>query len=291
MYQFSLLNNAQAILFQKLTYPTYRPLLKTIDANNSIIAVGINLDSEAIGLGLAVIDKYDAEVLSLFIHPEHRSKGLGKTLLKYLEIELQQRRCSQVRLVYISNSTTPALERILKQLNWSIPQLRMLVCEGTKESIKDAPLLRLNYSLPASYTIFPWVELTPENREYIQKQQDILPWYPEILSPFDDEEILEPVNSLGLRYQGQVVGWMITHRVAIGTIRYTKFFVKKELQSVGRAIPLLVTAIQLQLEKSEANKAVFTVLHDNSRMVKFINKRLGFYLSLLRQSWQTSKLI
>ncbi len=291
MYQFSLLNNAQAVCFQKLTYPTYRPLLNTLDANNSIIAVGVNLGLQPIGLGLAIIDKDDAEIISLFIHPEHRSQGLGKTLLNYLEIELQQRRYSQVRLVYISNSTTPALLRILKQLNWSTPQVRMLVCEGTKESIKDAPLLRINSCLPASYTIFYWIELTPEDREYIQRQQSISPWYPEILSPFDDEKIIEHINSLGLRYHGQVVGWMITHRVAIDTIRYTKLFVKKELQTLGRAIPLLVNAIQLQLEKSEANKAVFTVLYDNQKMINLVNKRLGLYLNLLRQSWQSSKSI
>jgi GNAT superfamily N-acetyltransferase len=291
MYQFCLLNNAQAGCFQKLIYPTYRPLLKTLDANNYIIAVGVYLDSQPIGLGLAVIDKHEAEVLSLFIHPEHREKGLGKALLNYLETELQQRGCSQVRLVYISNATTPALESILQHLNWSTPQLRMLVCEGTKESIKDAPLLQLNYSLPASYTIFPWVELTPEDREHIQKQQAISPWYPEIISPFQDEEIIEPVNSLGLLYQGQVVGWMITHRVAADTIRYTKLFVKQELQSIGRAIPLLVTAIKWHLHKIAANKAVFTVIVDNTSMVKFVNNRLADYLSYSRYSWEISKLL
>jgi hypothetical protein len=32
------------------------------------------------------------------------------------------------------------------------------------------------------------------------------------LGPFVEEERIELLNSLGLRYKGEVVGWHITHR-------------------------------------------------------------------------------
>ena len=115
--------------------------------------------------------------------------------------------------------------------------------------------------------------------------------YPEILSPWSDEEIIEPLNSLGLRYEDQVVGWMITHRVAENTIRYTKMFVRKDLQSLGRAISLLAKAIKLQLETREDSKAVFTVFADNTEMIRFVNKRLAPYLNSIRQSWGASKVL
>ncbi len=289
MYQFSVLNNVQAIAFDKLTYPAYRQLLKVIDTNQSIIAIGVHLDSQAVGLGLAIINKDDAEIVSLFIRPEHRGKRLGKTLLHYIETELEQRGCSEVSLVYISNATTPALERILEQLNWSIPQLRMLVCSCDIEKFKDASWLKLEQSLPNSYTIFPWFELTHQERKLIQKQQTSSAWYPEILSPFKEEEIIEPTNSLGLRYQNQVVGWMITHRVAVDTVRYTALFVKNDLQRLGRGIALLARAIQLQLKQNEVPKAVCTVVADNAQMVKFVDRRLAPYLNSTRHSWGAVK--
>jgi hypothetical protein len=94
---------------------------------------------------------------------------------------------------------------------------------------------------------------------------------------------------LGLRYKDQVVGWMITHRVAEDTIRYTKMFVRKDLQSLGRAISLLAKAIKLQLETMEDSKAVCTVFADNTEMIRFVDKRLAPHLNSMRQSWGASK--
>ncbi|NET42698.1 hypothetical protein [Okeania sp. SIO2B3] len=44
--------------------------------------------------------------------------------------------------------------------------------------------------------------------------------YPTSLSPFGNTPA-EPLNSLGLRYETQLVGWMVTHRVATDAIRYS----------------------------------------------------------------------
>ncbi|AFY48299.1 acetyltransferase [Nostoc sp. PCC 7524] len=290
-YKFVKLSNATAIFYEKLTYPTFRSRLKNLDADQSIVALGVHQGSQPVGLILAEASSNPkiAEILSLFVIPEHRGYGLGKTLLSYLEEELSQSSFSQVNLVYVPNATTPYLEKVLKQCNWSTPQLRMLVCSGPIINIKDASWLKLADALPLGYSIFPWVEISTQERESIQAQQAISAWYPEILSPWTEPEIIEPLNSLGLRYENQVIGWMITHRVARDTIRYTKLFVREDLQRLGRAIPLLAKAIKLQLETQEDSQAVFTVLADNTHMVKFLQKRLVPYQVFVRQSWGTTK--
>lgn len=292
MYKFVILNNTTAVFYQNLTYPTYRSHLKVLDSHESIVAVGVHLGSQPVGLVLAETSTEQnqkiATILSLFVVPEHRGSGLGKSLLTYMENELIQLGCLQVNVVYVSNSSTPHWEKILQKCNWSSPQIRMLVCSGLIANIKDAAWLKLANTLPSAYTIFPWVELTNQERESIQEQQATSPWYPEILSPWSEEEIIEPLNSLGLRYKDQVVGWMITHRVAEDTIRYTKMFVRKDLQSLGRAISLLAKAIKLQLDTREDSKAVFTVFADNTEMIKFVDKRLAPYLTSVRQSWGAS---
>lgn len=295
MYQFFLLNQPQVSKFEKFTYPTYRSLFKTLATNQNLVAIGVSLGSdEPIGLGLAYIDENQAEILSLFIHPEYRNQGLGKTLLNRLEDELIQRKCLQIRVIYVANTTTPAFENILRQLNWNTPHLRMLVCEGDHESIKkviNSLSPKKGLLLPDGYDIFPWNELTKKDKEYILEGQDTYLGYPDLLSPFEDEDILEPMNSLGLRYEDNVIGWMITHRVAVDTIRYTKLFVKKELQGLGYAIPLLVMALQIQLKNSQTTKAVFTVLSDNYQMTKLTHKRIAPHLISSRYSWGTFKLL
>jgi predicted GNAT family acetyltransferase len=293
MYKLLNLTQTTAASYEKLTYPTFRKHLRTLNSNNSIVAIGGNFGVQPVGLILANIptDRKSAEILSWFVIPEHRGRGLGKTLLTTMEKELNQQGCSQASLVYVSNATTPSLEHILKQCNWSTPKLRMLVCSSSRDCIKDAPWLKLENALPSSYTIFPWVKLTVKERKIIQKKQAVSPWYPEILCPFQEEDNIEPVSSLGLRYKGEVVGWIINHRVAKDTVRYTKLFVRQELQKLGRAIPLLAKSIRLQLENMEVMKGVFTVIESNTTMVDFVYRRFTPYLNSIRQSWGSSKSI
>ena len=51
--------------------------------------------------------------------------------------------------------------------------------------------------------------VNPEERNRIIDQKEK---YPAVLSPFQEEERIEPSTPIGLRYNNEVVGWMITHR-------------------------------------------------------------------------------
>lgn len=111
------------------------------------------------------------------------------------------------------------------------------------------------------------------------------------LSPFREEHLIEPRSSFGLRYQGQIVGWMITHRIAVDTVRYSALFIRPDLQSMGRAIPMLATAIRHQLEDPQVTKAMFIVLSENAAMGKFVHCRLSPYLTGVQQTWKASKVL
>jgi N-acetylglutamate synthase-like GNAT family acetyltransferase len=288
-----LLNSANIEQYEKLTYPVYRHHLKNINKDKSIITISLGLSDQPIGLILAKYSQVrkTAEILSLFVIPEYRQTGIATQLLLLIEQELVKRKCQQMNLIYIANETTPALEKILTKYNWSSPIPRMLICSGMVENIKDAPWLNCGTKLASDYEIFPWRELSENEKEMIQKSQQSNPWYPDILSPFKEEKILEKSNSLGLRYKKQIVGWMITHRIAEDTIRYTSLFVRKELQSIGRSIPLLTRAIKLQIEMSEAPQASFTVILDNEQMIKFVERRIKPYLTSFRRSFITTKFL
>ena len=142
--------------------------------------------------------------------------------------------------------------------------------------------------IPNDYTIFPWHNLTATEREVIKQQIKTDPLVARF-NPFLEEDKLEPLNSLGLRYQDRVVGWVITHRIAPDTIRYTQMFVAPDTQPLSRSALLLAKAIQLQVEAKQATKGTFRVDLDNKPMVKFLHRRLAPYLEDIRKAWTVSK--
>ncbi|MGK7941446.1 MAG: GNAT family N-acetyltransferase [Crocosphaera sp.] len=291
MLNVNLLNPISVQRYAKFTYPHYRQQLKKINRDSSIIALGAELNSQPLGLTLAKYNPKNnkGEICSLFVAPEYRQQGIGTKLLSTLEEKLVKQNCQEISLVYIPNQTTLALKKILTNHHWSFPKPRMLICVGTRESIENAPWLNFDTRLPTKYEIFPWVELSNTEKKLIKKSQEKSPWYPEILSPFKEEHLIEPINSLGLKYKNEVVGWLITHRINHETVRYTSLFVKKELQKLGRAIPLFTKAIKLQVNKTNTSQATFTVVLDNQAMIEFVKRRIKPYLASCRQSFITSK--
>ncbi|MEM9924894.1 MAG: GNAT family N-acetyltransferase [Cyanobacteria bacterium P01_D01_bin.50] len=291
MYVLTCPNNPfSALAYQGFTYPLFRPKLKALQPNGSIVAIAASVSGKPAGLALAEIedDGKSAKLLSLFVTASNRRQGIGSALLNRLEQELSTRECIKYEVIYIiGESTTVAWEHLLHSSGWKEFQSRMLVCKTTIDRIVDAPWMQ-KASLPASYTIFPWMEITSQERQIIKETQQANPWIPEDLIPFKHEENLEPLNSLGLRYQGQVVGWVITHRLAPDTIRYTCSFVRRDLQKMGRIIPMYVNSINKQID-AKIIKGIWTVPYIHDGMVNFVNKRMKPYMNSVEESRGASK--
>jgi GNAT superfamily N-acetyltransferase len=293
MYKLNILKDSTAAKYEKLTFPPFRPLLRNVDSEKSIIAIAASYLEQPVGLALAEIWQNDssAQVHSIFVEPPHRGAGIGTALLTRLEEELSQRGCTKTELVYITGKpTTPALERLLEKCNWAHPQPRMLICKGQAEAIMEAPWMKRYSRIPSSYSIFPWLEITQEERQAIQQQQEAQPWIPENLIPFQCEKNLEPLNSLGLRYRGQVVGWVINHRISSDTIRYTSAFVREDLQKMGRVISLFYEAGKRQVEAKIPNVIWATPLFHKS-MVAFIKNHWAPYLNSVEETRGSFKLL
>jgi GNAT superfamily N-acetyltransferase/predicted GNAT family acetyltransferase len=292
MYSIIKLDSATVKEYEMMTYPLWYSRLQNLENTGSIIALGVSKASQPIGLALAEIipNTGIAQILSLFVKPKYRQSGIGSALLNSLEQELRRFGCTKMQLTYISGAATmPALEHLLSKQNWSSDRSQMIVCNTTTNILKNAPWLD-SYFLPSSFSIFPLVELTLAEYQTIQEQQAIAPWYPEILSPFRGELPVEPLNSLGLRYRGEVVGWIATHRISPDTIRYTSLFVRKDLQKMGRAISLVAEAIKIQVN-SDIPQCICAVFTDNEPMVRFVERRLVPFLTKVRETKRSHKLL
>ncbi len=300
MYNLVRLNKISAERYEDLTYPAYRHWLLTVSEDSSWIALGMEMQGNPVGLILAQDyftetppQKKCAEIWSLFVVPEHRQNGIGSTLLASMEDELGCRGCEEISLGYLDNPNQPTLEKMLEQAHWEKPVATALICYATTEKLRKLSILRnfeqLSAKLPARYALFPWSGLTQVEITAIKARMEVDPLIKRF-NPFVEIQKLEPLNSLGLRYKSEIVGWMITHRIAPDTIRYTTMFVDPTFQPLSRSLIMLAAAINRQCQAiPEIPKATCRVDIDNVAMVNFVRHHLAPHLDNLRYAWRVSK--
>lgn len=278
-------DGADAVRFAGLTRTDLRPRLLHPPAARPTVAVGAEALGQPIGLALAELfpSRY-AEVLSLYVAPPWRADGLGTELLSRLERELVARGAALADLLYTTGTaTTTALESALRRLGWPEPERRMLVCRFRPERILEAPWLAPQV-FPAAFEVFPWADLRASERLALADRG----WYPRDLDPLAEETTLEPCTSLGLRYRGELAGWLITHRVDADTVRYTTGFVRGDLQRTARLIPLGRLAMQRQVAAG-IPFGTWAVSFGRLRMVRLVRGRLAPYLERVVETRRARK--
>lgn len=236
--------------FLGMTYRSYAPLLVALADGGPGVAVAATGDVP-LGLALAELKGQGetAQVQSLYVVPNARKQNIATRLLTVLEHELAGRGVGDVFGVYPSGKeTTPAVERVLAKRGWAEPKPRMYLFQATRTSVEtllQAPWMRAT-QLPPEYTFFPWAERTRADEASVAAGL-ASGEFPQMLSPFNEPTIIEPAVSLGLRYNGALYGWMIGHRIAAHTIRYTSLFVRPTIPHKGLGFRLFVESLHLHI--------------------------------------------
>lgn len=274
------LKTLDAEQWEHLTEPKYRCCLRGQQPDNitntQIIAIGALHDGKPVGLLLASffnVVRY-AEVHTLFVAENHRRQHLGTQLLSALEPILRPLRCIVVTFVYPAEAPyTLYLEGVLKALSWEGPRPFMTYCKFNGRTFQPS-WLRTDFGHSSGFTVFPWSQLTAQERKKIESQLE-KGIVPHSVSPFKDEGRIEPINSLGLRHNGDVIGWMITHRDDPDTIRYTALYIHHDYYMSGEAIKLLCESIWRQ-KKADVPWAILNVNVTLSppRWLRFLERRL-----------------
>jgi GNAT superfamily N-acetyltransferase len=292
MYDYLVLDSLNASTYKHLTYPWLQQRLDRLSSQNlTNIALGVALQGQPVGLVLVECPKnqHQANILSLIVAQEHRQQGLGTALLMQIEQILKESGCQQINLLYSLNLTTPILERMLKQQNWETAFFYSWQCLTNLETIKSAPFLH-RYSLPNKFTIFPWVELTAQERTKIEQRDRGLN-YPDELCPFQEDRI-ESFASIGLRDdREEVIGWSIVEQLMPNCVVYKALFIKPEFQTTGLGVHLLAASINRQLTDEKVTEAMFIVLAENTMMLRFVKRHLSPYLTAINSFWKSSKLL
>lgn len=269
-----------------MTFPLFRPLLPLLGtgqaspAGSRPVAHVARQEGRPVGLALAEVPAAtpaSAELLSLLVVGDARGRGVGTALVAGLEADLARRGVTEVGGVYMSGKAfTAPLERVFAKRGFSPPQVRKVVVQCTPEEAARTDWFQ-KAKMPDGGLIFPWAELPREEYEGLKRSQAERPWIPQILEPWSCGEHVDAASSVGLRLHGDVVGWVITHRVAPLLVRYTACFVREDLQAQGALFPLLVASITNIVGTGVT--CTFVTSNQFPRMVRFTQRRLAPFIS------------
>jgi GNAT superfamily N-acetyltransferase len=286
-----------------MTFPVYRHLLNLEPAPRhpeqgdarpiQPLAVGAFEGGEPLGLVLVELpleEGKNPEILSVYVAPDRRNQGLGTQLIHKIEEAVRDRGFEQIEAVYMTGkSSIEALERIFEKRGWPTPEARTITVRFTPEEASRTPWFG-KVKLPTpTYEIFPWVELQDHEREKIIRSHQDSPWIASGLEPWrHDRHGFDEVSSVGLRYKGDVVGWVINHRVTKSMVRFTCSFMRKPLGRRGRIMPLFTESVR-RLRGTECTHCSLITPVSYVTMVNFLRKRCVDWVSFVAETRGTIK--
>lgn len=272
---FSELREDKKSLYNSLLYPIKNLFDEDL---KRIFALAAIQEKTPIGLIVARIYPYskEAHLVSFFVSPSFRGKGIGKQLMQKL-LERLTPSISLFELKYKeSEENLLALEKILKKSGWHPSTTLTERYFFDQYSFHPKWFFSPFPTLSESFTIFDWADAKETDIETAKALERNIPPLAQY-SPFDTQYSFERLNSLGLRHLNQLIGWMITHRTSPNTIRYSAFYLLPEYRGSGAALCLLKESIRRHLsnEITTVGMMEINLRFSSPDWIKFIQKRLA----------------
>ncbi len=277
-----------------MTFPSYRPLLSSLGMAGPGLPVArlVRLGDRPLGLALArrdVDDPASAELLSLFVVSESRNQTIGTALLRALESDLSTAGVRRLYGVYMSGKPgVAALERVLAKCGFDPPVRRKVAVQFAPEEPSRAVWYR-KARLPDESVVFPWVELTDDELAELKRSQRERPWIPPALEPWSCDQNIDALSSVGLRRKGEVVGWVINHRMKPDLVAFTISYMRPDLARRGAIFPLYVSSLK-RLEGTGA-LCSFVTDADFPDMMRFVLRHVAPYVRYCGETLGVSKAI
>ena len=224
-----------------------------------------------------------AQLLSLMVQETSRHKGIGSALLKRFMTHASAKQISLVSTVYEETDANALYFQ------------KMLAAQGWEPSVTQAiryffhlPSFNPYWfqhppQLPSSYKILPWTKLSQKELSDLKKQEERHVFSP-LVSPFTDPGRIEPLTSLALKHQDEIVGWIMTHHLSPHLLRYSAFYIQPQFRNLEGTVALLAEAIR----RHKNSPILWGQLENNLSFsslswIKFLRKRLEVHAHMIQE--------
>jgi ribosomal protein S18 acetylase RimI-like enzyme len=263
--------------FAPMTYDRFRPYLDGRSSSDQIVAVGAYNFLTPAALAVATLnqDGTHAQLASLLTSPKQRGQNVGTGLLAELEAMLAAQGCKQITASYMGER--PDLERVLAKRDWAVPEVIGIAYALTAEKIKESIFVQTPPEVPPDYTFFPWRDLTQEDRAAIAaREAQPGGWYSAdaaqagTTSPFINEIFFDLECSLGVRCQGEVIGWMLVSRVDSVEAHFNTLFVSPDHRGYHLGVGLVMRVVRYAVYNGY-DRVRFQTMRTNAPMHSMID--------------------
>ncbi len=277
-----------------MTFPSYRSELVALGGSGPGLPVAWTAhdDGRPAGLALARLgteDPPEAELLSLFVASARRNRGTATALLAALESDLARTGVRRLHGVYMSGKPhVAALERVFAKRGFDPPVHRKVAVQFAPEEPSRAVWYR-KARLPDDSVVFPWTDLTADELADLKRSQQERPWIPPALEPWSADPNVDPVSSVGLRRNGEVVGWVINHRMRPDLVAFTISYMRPDLARRGAIFPLYVAS--LQRLQGTGVLCSFVTDANFADMMRFVLRHVAPYVRYCGETMGVSKVL
>jgi len=295
-----------APLLGSMTFPAYRHLLELAPAPRHLddttqkpiqpIAFAAWVGPKPVGVALAEMplegtnSTADPEILSIFVLQDWRGQGVATQLVAALEEAMRERGYPRIAAVWMTGRPSiPAIEHILELRGWLPPATRTISVRFTPEEAARTPWFQRVKLPEGRFEIVPWSEITADERAEIRRSHEAAPWIARGLEPWTHDYYgFDPISSLGLRYGGSVVGWVINHRISADCVRFTCSFMRHDLSRRGRILPLYTESI-LRLSTAGIKECTLVTPLEYAEMAEFLRRRCASAVHYFGETRGSSK--
>ncbi|HRW06760.1 MAG TPA: GNAT family N-acetyltransferase [Caldilineaceae bacterium] len=287
MLSIECLNQRTVRPYLLLIKPTLRaPLLEQI-TDPRLRVFGAAFWGKPAGAAVVTLEKR-ADLLDLYVLPDYRGAGIGAALLTAIESELAQHAMTAIQALYRADEHTAAWHALLAKAGWVQPE-RMSRVFWNCRTVRGAEWVA-RYQFRPPYEVFTWTDLSADAEAKIAKRGEE-GWYPPNFSPFNRPMTAwDPETSVGLRYKGEVVGWVLTIREAPDRLFVETMFVDPPLQRLGRGF-MLVGESTRRYYSGNGNYAYWRVAPDNEPMLRWSRRAFGDHLVDEYDEWYSKKVL
>lgn len=280
--------------FVLMVQPGLRRSLLEREGNPNQIVLGAFFLGQPVGVAVIDRNRQTAGLTDLYVLPDYRRVGIGSALLGAVEEEARKAGVRELQALYRANEHTPAFAGLLAAQGWETPRVQSRVFWTSCSAGYDEWSQRYRFRPP--YEPVPWTEITPAERQVITRRGED-GWYPPNLDPFQrPPDAWDAETSLGLRYKGEVVGWLLVLREAPDQIRVEIMFVDPPLQRLGRGILLICEMIRRychdgDFQKSCNEHCYWRVNPNNEGMLRWSRRSFPGRFTDQYDEWYSEKVL